>query len=47
MFNRLKQMYLNKIYEWTKEVNHIRMIALLNEIRTHKGDNYDTRNQID
>jgi hypothetical protein len=32
MFNRIKQLYLNKIYEWTEEVNHNRMMNLLNEI---------------
>ena len=32
MFNRIKQLYLSKIYEWTEEVNHNRMMNLLKEI---------------
>ena len=47
MFNYIKNLYVKTINEWTEEINHIRMIALLNEIKTHEGDNYDTRNQID
>ena len=36
MFNRIKQLYLAKIYEWTEEVNHNRMMNLLKEILEDK-----------